>query len=113
MILFYLKKMPNEQDEVLTIKDVVANLIIIQQMKLLFLQDATFDGKDVYIHHIVNRSALLKLLRDKKYRKHYKNFFINNDGSITIHRLNKLSFLWVGLKKEILRFMEPYFLTSP
>lgn len=102
----------SNEEEVLTIKDVVQNLIYIQQMKLLFLQGVTFDGKDVHIHHIINRSSLLKILREKKYRKHYKNLFINNDDSITIHRLNKLSFLRVGFEKEILPFMEPYFLTS-
>ena len=99
--------MQEENEEVMTIEDVVTKLEIIQEMKLLFLQGVTFNGKNVHIHHIVNRNSLLKILR--KYRNHYRKMVINNDDSIIINHLHKLSFLRVGLEKEILRFMEPYF----
>lgn len=95
-----------EEEEVLTIEDVISNLKHIQDMKLLFLQGVKFFNRDVFIYRIVSKNALIRII--KKYPTHYSDLIIEND-TITIKNLCRLSFLRVGLKKEILRFMEPYF----
>ena len=95
-----------EEKETLTIEDVVINLQHIQDMKLLFLQGVKFFNKDAFIYRIVNKNTLIRILQ--KSPTHYKNLIIEND-TITIKNLCILSFLRVGLEKEILRFMVPYF----
>ena len=95
------------QVEEITIFDVLRKIQHIQDIKLLFLQDAFFEGKDVYIKNIINRNTVIRII--KKYPNHYKNLIIN-DNTIVIKNLCKLSFLRVGLEKEMLRFMEPYFI---
>lgn len=93
-----------DEDEY-TLHDVVRKIGIIQDMKLLFLQGITKSGKDISIHQIVNEKALVKIL--ERYRDHYDDVMKYNNV-ITIYNLNRLSFLRVGLEKEVLRFMEPY-----
>jgi hypothetical protein len=94
-----------EEEEEYTLNDVVRNIGLIQDMKLLFLQGITKKGKDISIHHIVDEKALVKIL--ERYRDHYDEVMKYNNV-ITIFNLNKLSFLRVGLEKEVLKFMEPY-----
>ena len=90
-----------------TLDDVVLKIQYVQDMHLLFLQGVTLKGRDICIHTIVNRKQLIRIL--EKYRDHYDEVMgFRNGGSITIYNLNKLSFLRVGLEKEVLRFMEPY-----
>jgi hypothetical protein len=103
MIIKYNKM---DEEEQYTIKDVIRNIEIIQDMKLLFLQSSIFNGKDVIITNIVDKKALLRTI--EKYRNHYSTIEIN-EHNIVIKRLSKLSFLRVGLEKEILTFMENYF----
>lgn len=93
-----------DEDEY-TLHDVVRNIGIIQDMKLLFLQGITKSGKDISIHQIVDEKALVKIL--ERYRDHYDDVMKYNNV-ITIYNLDRLSFLRVGLEKEVLRFMEPY-----
>ena len=97
--------MTDEDEDEYTLHDVVRKIGIIQDMKLLFLQGITKSGKDISIHQIVNEKALVKIL--ERYRDHYDDVMKYNNV-ITIYNLNRLSFLRVGLEKEILRFMEPY-----
>jgi hypothetical protein len=93
-------------EETYALQDVINKIQIIQDMKLLMLQKCTFIDKDVKIYQIVNKKSLLKII--ERYKKHYKNIHINEDN-IIIEMLCDLSFLRVGLEKEILKFMEPYF----
>lgn len=93
-----------DEDEY-TLHDVVRNIGIIQDMKLLFLQGITKSGKDISIHQIVDEKALVKIL--ERYRDHYDDVMKYNNV-ITIYNLDRLSFLRVGLEKEVLPFMEPY-----
>ena len=93
--------------EEFTLEDVVRKHQLVQEMKLLFLQGVKLDGRDIQIHHIVNEKVLIRIL--KKYREHYDDV-MKWKGVITIFNLEELSFLRVGLEKEVLRFMEPYFL---
>jgi hypothetical protein len=96
-----------DQEETYTIEDVVHKIASIQDMKILFSQQGViFNDKDVKINHVVDKNALVKTI--KKYRNHYTNIEIDRD-SISINNLLDLSLLRVGLEKEILRFMEPYF----
>jgi len=88
-----------------TLNDVVQKHHVIQEMKLLFLQGVKLDGKDIHIHHVVNKKGLIRIL--DKYRDHYEEV-MGWKGVITIFNLDELSFLRVGLEKEVLRFMEPY-----
>ena len=74
-------------------------------MKLLFLQGITKRGKDISIHQIVDEKALVKIL--ERYRDHYDDV-MKYKNVITIYNLDRLSFLRVGLEKEVLPFMEPY-----
>ena len=103
----------NEQvDEPMTLDDVLEKIKLIQEMKLLFLQGVTLhdEGRDICIHHIVNEKTLIKII--EKYRHHYDDV-MKYHNTITIYNLHKLSFLRVGLQKEVLRFMENYFSTEP
>ena len=93
-----------DEEEQYTIKDVIRNIEIIQDMKLLFLQSSVFNAKDVIITNIVDKKALIRTI--EKYRNHYSMMEIN-EHNIVIKKLSKLSFLRVGLEK--LRFMENYF----
>ena len=93
-----------DEDEY-TLHDVVRNIGIIQDMKLLFLQGITKRGKDISIHQIVDEKALVKIL--ERYRDHYDDV-MKYKNVITIYNLDRLSFLRVGLEKEVLPFMEPY-----
>jgi len=93
------------EEEEYTLHDVVRKIGLIQEMKLLFLQGITKKGKDISIHQIVDEKALVKIL--ERYRDHYDEVMKYNNV-ITIFNLNRLSFLRVGLEKEVLRFMEPY-----
>lgn len=93
-----------DEDEY-TLHDVVRKIGIIQDMKLLFLQGITKRGKDISIHQIVDEKALVKIL--ERYRDHYDDV-MKYKNVITIYNLNRLSFLRVGLEKEVLPFMEPY-----
>ena len=102
----------NKQEEemtttTITIDDVLQKIKLVQEMKLLFLQGVTLrdKGRDICIHHIVNEKTLIKIL--EKYRDHYDDV-MKWHNTITIYNLDKLSFLRVGLEKEILRFMKPY-----
>ena len=97
--------MTDEEEDEYTLNDVVRNIGIIQDMKLLFLQGITKSGKDISIHQIVDEKALVKIL--ERYRDHYDDVMKYNNV-ITIYNLDRLSFLRVGLEKEILPFMEPY-----
>lgn len=92
-------------EEVFTLEDVVRKHKLIQEMKLLFLQGIKISGRDIQIHHIVNEKALIRIL--EKYREHYDDVMAWK-GVITIFNLCDLSFLRVGLEKEVLPFMEPY-----
>lgn len=88
-----------------TLSDVVDKLKLVQIMKLLFLQGITKKGKDITIHHIVSEKSLVDIL--DKYSDHYDDVMKYN-GTITIFNLDQLSFLRVGLEKQVLRFMIPY-----
>ena len=93
-------------DEKLTIDDVIKNLVIVQDIKLLHLQTVFFNRKDVLITNFVNKNTLLRIL--KKYRDHYSEIEIK-DHSILIKKLCHLSFLRVGLEKDTLKFIDVYF----
>ena len=95
----------DEEEDEYTLNDVVRNIGIIQDMKLLFLQGITKRGKDISIHQIVDEKALVKIL--ERYRDHYDDV-MKYKNVITIYNLDRLSFLRVGLEKEVLPFMEPY-----
>lgn len=95
----------NMTEDEYTLYDVVSKIGLVQDMKLLFLQGINKNGKDISIHHIVNEKALVKIL--ERYRDHYDDV-MKYKNVITIYNLDKLSFLRVGLEKEVLRFMEPY-----
>jgi len=73
-------------------------------------QKNQFFPKDHKLHtlilqKIVDEKALVKIL--DRYKDHYDEVMKYNN-IITIFNLNRLSFLRVGLEKEVLRFMEPY-----
>lgn len=89
-----------------TLDDVLQKIILVQDMKLLFLQGITRRGKDIIIHHIVNRNSLIKVIQ--KYSHHFDDVMAFPHGSITIFNLSHLSFLRVGLQKQVIRFIEPY-----
>lgn len=93
-------------DETYTVEDLVINLALVQDFKLLHLQTASFNDRDVLITNIVNKNSLLRTIQ--KYRAHFSSIEITQD-SIVINRLSKLSFLRAGLKKETLRLIEHYF----
>jgi putative lipase involved disintegration of autophagic bodies len=96
-----------DQEETYTIEDVMHKIKTIQDMKILFSQQGViFNDKDVKINHVVDKNALLKTI--ERYRNHYTNIEVDRD-SISINNLSDLSYLRVGLEKEILRFMKPYF----
>ena len=89
-----------------TISDVLRKILHVQEMKLLYLQGGVcVKGKDIHIHEIVNEKGLTKIL--ERYRDHFDDVMKYND-TISIYNLDRLSFLRVGLEKEVLRFMIPY-----
>ena len=97
----------NDNDvEKLTIDDVITNLVLVQDIKLLHLQTVFFNHKDVLITKFVNKNTLLRIL--EKYRAHYSRIKINQDN-ILIKNLCELSFLRVGLEKDTLKLIDVYF----
>ena len=101
------QKDENDNDlEKLTIDDVIRNLVIVQDIKLLHLQTVFFNHKDVLITKFVNKNTLLRIL--EKYRAHYSQIKINQDN-ILIKNLCELSFLRVGLEKDTLKLIDVYF----
>jgi len=95
-----------DEEEIFTISDVVNRIINIQDFKLANLQECLFIGKDVLITKIVAKKSLVRLI--EKYRKHYSTVEID-ENTILIKKLSKLSFLRVGLEKEILKYAENYY----
>jgi hypothetical protein len=95
-----------DEEEIFTISDVVNRIINIQDFKLANLQECLFIGKDVLITKIVAKKSLVRLI--EKYRKHYSKVEID-ENTILIKKLSKLSFLRVGLEKEILKYAENYY----
>ena len=93
------------EEEEFTLEDVLRRHQLVQQMKLLFLQGIKINGRDIQIHHVVDEKALIRIL--DKYRDHYDDV-MGWKGVITIFNLEELSFLRVGLEKEVLPFMKPY-----
>jgi hypothetical protein len=88
-----------------TLFDVCKKILHVQEMKLLYLQGVSIEGKHICIKQIVNEKALTKILN--RYRDHFDDVMKYNN-TITIFNLDALSLLRVGLTKQVLKFMIPY-----
>ena len=89
----------------LTIHDVIRRSLLVQKMKLLFLQDVIIEDNNITIINIKNEKKLIEIFDE--YREHYDDV-MKYYNTITIYNLEDDSLLCKGLQKEIINFMVPF-----
>ena len=85
-----------------TIYNVICRSLLVQKMKLLFLQDVIIEDNEITITNIKNEKKLIEIFDE--YREHYMKYY----NTITIYNLKNESLLRKGLQKEIINFMVPF-----
>ena len=91
-----------------TLEDVVSRIILVQEMKLLHLQDVKKLNEEGDMLVMKCNKSMMRIL--EKYRSHYSRLEKEKDNNnIVIRELCGLSYLRIGLEKDTLKFIEMYF----